>query len=79
MAGRIRGDAPPKTQRTLDLAAEKGSSMWLTVLPLREMGFYLNKREFRDAIKLRYDWPVDNIPSTRACEEVFSVGPCHDL
>lgn len=30
-------------------------SVWLTVLPLREMGFNLNKRELRDAIKLRYD------------------------
>ena len=38
------------------IAAEKGSLVWLTVLNL-------NKREFRYAIKLRYDWPV-NIPST---------------
>ena len=52
MAERIRERAPPKTKRALDLAAEKGSSVWLTVLPLREMGFNLNKRKFRDAIKL---------------------------
>ena len=58
----IREVAPQKVQLTLDLAAEKGSSVWLTVL--REMVFNLNKREFRDAIKLRYDWPVDDIPST---------------
>jgi len=57
-AEHIRGVAPQKVQRALDLAAEKGSSVWLTVLPLREMGFNLNKREFRDAIKLRYDWQV---------------------
>ena len=37
------------------MATEKGSLMWLTVLPLQEMGFNLNNREFRDAIKLRYD------------------------
>ena len=29
--------APQKVQRTLDLAVEKGSSVWLTVLPLSEM------------------------------------------
>ena len=29
----IRGVAPQKVQRALDLAAEKGSSVWLTVLP----------------------------------------------
>ena len=37
----IREVAPQKVQRALDLAAEKGSSVWLTVLPLREMGFNL--------------------------------------
>ena len=74
MVEKIRESAPPKTKRALDLAAEKGtSSVWLTVLPLREMGFNLNKREFRDSIKLRYDWPVDDIPSTCACGEVFTV------
>ena len=38
-----------------DLVAEKGSSAWLTVPPLQDLGFNLNKREFRDAVKLRYD------------------------
>ena len=69
----IREVAPQKVQRALDLAAEKGSSVWLTVLPLREMGFNLNKREFRDAIKLRYDWPVDAFPSTCICGDIFTV------
>ena len=62
-ADNIRETAPPKIKRVLDLTAEKVSSVWLTVLFLREMGFNLNKREFRDAIKFRYDWPVDDIPS----------------
>ena len=72
-AAHIREVAPQKVQRTLDLAAEKESSVWLTVLPLREMGFNLNKRDFRDAIKLRYDWPVDDIPSTCVCGDTFTV------
>ena len=29
-------------------------------------------REFRDAIKLRYDWPV-HIPSTCACGKIVGV------
>jgi len=49
-ADRIREMAPRKTQRTLDLATEKGSSAWLTVVPLQDLGFDLSKREFRDAI-----------------------------
>ena len=70
---RIKEMAPCKTKRALNLAAEQGSSAWLTVLPLQHLGFNLNKRQFRDAVKLRYDWPVDDIPSTCACGEVFTV------
>ena len=69
-AERIRESAPPKTKRVLDMATEKGSLMWLTVLPLQEMGFNLNNREFRDAIKLRYDWHIDDSPSMCVCGEV---------
>ena len=42
-------------------------------LPLQELAFNLNKREFRDAIKLRYDWLFDDIPSACACGEIFTV------
>ena len=40
------------TQRAMDLACEKGASSWLTVIPLKDMDFDLNKREFRDAVRL---------------------------
>ena len=43
------------------------------MLPFQDLGFNLNKREFRDAVKLRYDWPVEDIPSTCACGEAFTV------
>ena len=65
--------APRKTQRALDLVTEKGSTAWLTVLPLQDLGFNLNKGEFRDAVTLRYDWPVEDISSTCACGEAFTV------
>ena len=72
-AERPKEVAPQKTRRTLDLATEKGSSMWLTSLPLKEMGFNLNKREFRDGLSLRYDWPITDIPSTCPCGEPFTI------
>ena len=37
------------------------------------LDFDLNKREFRDAVKLRYDWPFDDIPSVCVCGETFTV------
>ena len=39
----------------------------------QELGFTLNEREFRDAIKLRYDWPIDDLPSTCVCGGTFTV------
>ena len=43
------------------------------VVHIRDLGFNLNKREFCDAMKLRYDWPVDDIPSTSVCDDIFTV------
>ena len=36
---------PDKTQKAVDLACEKGTSNWLTVIPLKDMDFDLNKPE----------------------------------
>ena len=41
--------------------------------PVKEMNFNLNKREFRDAIKLRYDWEITDIPAICTCEDLFTV------
>ena len=50
----MKNSLPTKTKRAVELATEKGSSNWLTVIPLKELDYKLNKKEFRDAIKLRY-------------------------
>ena len=57
----------------MGVASEKGSPVWLTVLRLKEQGFDLNKKEFRDAVKLRYDWPIDDIPSICVCGHSFTT------
>ena len=57
----------------MDLACEKGASNWLTVIPLKDMDFDLNKREFRDAVRLRYDWPTPDNPSVCVCGSMFTV------
>ena len=62
-----------KTLRAVDLATQKGASTWLTVLPIRDMNFDLNKNEFRDAVKLRYDWEVPDMPSVCVCGDRFNV------
>ena len=44
---------PDSLRRSVELASEKGSSTWLTLLPLSEHGFALHKGAFHDALALR--------------------------
>ena len=37
------------------------------------MDFDLNKREFRDAVRLRYDWLITDNPSVSVCWSMFTV------
>ena len=68
-----RNSLPERTKRAVSLAREKGASNWLTVIPNKDMDFDLNKREFKDAIHLRYDWEVTGTPTVCVCGERFSV------
>jgi hypothetical protein len=63
----------PETQRCLELNHEKGSGSWLTVLPLQDMGYSLNKQEFRDALRLRYGWNVPNMPHFCGCGQKNTI------
>ena len=62
-----------QSQANLDLLAEKGASSWLNVLPLQEFDFVLNKQEFIDSIRLRYNHPLNNVPKTCACSKQNSI------
>ena len=50
----LRNSLPEKTKTAVNLAAEKDASSWLTVIPVKEIDLNLNKREFKDAVHLRY-------------------------
>ena len=69
----VKNALPEQTKRATDLAAEKGASIWLTSFLLKRWSFTLNKREFKDAIHLRYDWQISDIPSACVCGDVFYV------
>ena len=72
-AEELRNLLPDPLQRAVDLAKEKGSSTWLTALPLAEHGFALHKRAFHDALALRYGWTPSEMPSTCTCGSKFTV------
>ena len=72
-ADSLREDLTPTLQRAMNLARERGSSSWLTSLPIKEHGFCLHKSAFVNALALRYGWAPSETPTTCACGASFSV------
>ena len=72
-AEKVIKSVSPKQQRCARAAKEKGTSSWLSVVPIKELGFALHKRAFRDAIALRYGWLLHLVPSLCRCGEPFEV------
>ena len=69
----LRASMTDEQKPANDLAQMKGASAWLTSLPLKEEGFSLNKREFFDAIHLRYRWTLRRLPSKCGCKKSFTT------
>ena len=64
----------------MEQISEPGSSNWLSCLPLRKHGFVLNKSEFRDSIRLRYNIDLDRLPPQCLCGKAFDMNHalnCH--
>jgi hypothetical protein len=55
------------------LAKEKGSSAWLTALPLKSLGYCLNKAEFQNSIHVQYNWKIAGLPMRCACGEKMTL------
>lgn len=62
-----------KIECVVELVMEKGVLNWLIVILIKEMNFNLNKREFRDVIKLRYDWEIVDLLVMCICGDLFIV------
>ena len=69
----LRSKMSKEQVRANDLAQLKGASSWLTSLPLKSEGYVLNKREFFDALALRYRWRLKYLPTRCACGNPFSM------
>ena len=69
----IQKDLDPSKLHLYKLSCEKGSSTWITALPIAEHGFGLHKRAFRDALCIRYGWQLSNLPSLCACGNNFTI------
>ena len=70
----VKNSQSPQMQRSLEQLSEPGASSWLGVIPLQEQGFNLTKGEFQDALALRYNKTIQNLPSKCPCESsAFTV------
>ena len=58
MDDRMDDRLPPDLLLHVNQARNKGASSWLTSLPLQEQGLALNKQEFRDSLRMRYNLPL---------------------
>ena len=45
----------------------------IIIIIIRDMNFDLSKSDCRDAVKLRYDWDVPDMPSVCVCGGHFNV------
>ncbi len=57
----------------IELAGEKRASTWLTARPTQAHETVLHKRDFRDALRLRYAWKFPDLPEFCGCGKNFSM------
>ena len=63
---------PENLKPLVKQACDKGASSWMNTLPLIEKNLDLNKQEFRDALRLRYNEDLENLPTYCPCGEKFN-------
>ena len=64
---------PADLHRIVSLSREKGTSSWLSILPIEEHGFAFHKGAFRDALCLHYEWLPSGLPAKCVCGHSFTV------
>ena len=69
----IDANLPPDLLRQVTQARDKGASSWLNAIPVEEQGLVLNKQEFRDSLRLRYNLPLQDLPDMCTCGATFNV------
>ena len=68
---------PSDLLRSVNQSRDKGASSWLTAVPLVDQGLVLNKQEFRDSLRLRYNMPLSDLLSKWVCGEKYTI--CHAM
>jgi len=62
-----------KNDWTTSTACERGASVWLTTIPIKEEGFNIDKNTFWDLVKVRYAKQLDRLPDICVCKSSFNI------
>ena len=66
-------DLPEDLRDLVTRHQDRGASFWLEALPLEESDFILSKEVFKDGVRLRFDLPLPDLPSSCVCGDKFTV------
>ena len=69
----IKDNSSGDTLKIIDAITEKGASSWLTSLPIKDQGFYLDKQSFFDALYIRYGIPLKRMPLKCVCGVSYTM------
>ena len=69
----VRETLPCDCQRLMDVASERGASVWLSALPIKEHGYDLHKGSFQNVLCIRYGWQPLLFPSIYICGTTFAL------
>ena len=60
---RIRENMSKDLISANDILQQAGCNNWLNIIPIEEFNYNLNKQQFLDAVRLRYQQPIPNLPT----------------
>ena len=60
---------PEPSKPFMKQSQDIGASSWLNAIPKEEEDWVLSKQEFRDAVRVRYNLPIPDLPSFCVCKE----------
>ena len=69
----IRERASEKQNKLIDISTERGASLWLSTLPIKDEGFQIDKQSFWDLLKIRYGHQLSRLPELCACGASFNL------
>jgi hypothetical protein len=72
-ADSIMAKSSPELKRAIEIARQKGASSWVTAMPTEEHDTVLHKRDFVDAVYIRYAWAILDLPERCVCGKHFDV------